>query len=133
MPLWALCAASLLIRVREPPAPIPHALRNVLTGDISEVVDVVEIRLSSADGPHGAYLRSETPGMTRAIQNIVRESESMPPERALYGVKRRGACPRAWPSTRLQAVPPASASARRGRVRGHARAFGESYTSIVGD
>jgi hypothetical protein len=30
-------------------------------------------------------------------------------------------------------VPPAAASARRGRVRGHARAFGESYTLVVGD
>ena len=68
---------------------MPHALRNVLTGDISEVLDVVEIRPLSSVGPHGAYLRTETPGMTRAIQNIVRESESMPPERAHHEVERR--------------------------------------------
>ena len=30
-------------------------------------------------------------------------------------------------------MPPAATSARRGRVRGHARAFGESYTLVVGD
>ena len=41
---------------------MPHALRNVLTGDISKVLDVIEIRPRSADGPQGAYLWSETPG-----------------------------------------------------------------------
>ena len=47
---------------------VPHALRNVLTGDISKVLDVIEIRPRSADGPQGAFLRLETPGITRPIQ-----------------------------------------------------------------
>ena len=66
---------------------MPHALRNVLPWDISKVLDVVEVRPRSSDGLQGAYLRSETPGMTRAIQKH-RAGKRVPASRASTGRRR---------------------------------------------
>ena len=111
---------------------MPHALRNVLTGDISKVLDVIEIRPRSADGPQGAFLRLETPGITRPIQKH-RAGKRVHASRASTA---RSRAPMSIPASLARnasaCCSPGGSPARQGRVRGHARAFGESYTSVVG-